>query len=109
MAFMWEQRPRLLREENWNAQQLSQEIYAMISPDSDVSTDGNVQINANPKATVPPFVISGLPNDGSPAMQMRRSDGTVINFNNNGTVTSTPAGGTPQQVSGGGGGVPVWG
>ena len=117
MAFGWEERPRLLREESWTAPALAQEIYASLSPDAPTSTNGPVQINqSNPNASVAPLTIGNASNSG-PAITINRQDGITINFNGDGTITSQSDDGGQQQVNGGGGGrgssggqvIPVWG
>lgn len=53
MAFQWDQRSRLLREEEWDANGLAQEIYAMMSPDAPASTQGPVEIVKNDTPNIP--------------------------------------------------------
>ncbi len=76
------------------------------------NTNAPVQVTLPTGATVAPIVINNAPSTG-PAMQIVQSGGTVINFNNDGTVTSTAPGQTTSTPvsggGGGGGGVPVWG
>lgn len=108
--FGYDQKDRLLRE-SWTADALAQELYAMFGSQVPNNTQSPVTVMLPMNAPEAPFQVTGAPPGGS-SFVINRNDGTTINFNNDGTITSTTPGQPPQQVSGGvsGGGpvVPVW-
>lgn len=109
MAFFFDQRQRLLRE-NWTANELSQEIFAMMSPDSPMTTQAPVTVSQQPNG-VAPFQVQSSP-DGTTPLFSVNGGSTVLSFaGNQFTVTQ---GGTTKVIAGGGGGsggsvIPVWG
>ena len=111
--FGWDQKDRLLRE-SWTADALAQELYAMFGAQVPNNTQAPVNVTLPSGNPVAPFEVTGAPPTG-PALVINRNDGTTVTYNNDGTITSTPPGGQPTQVSGGGGGggggpvIPVWG
>lgn len=107
--FGWDQRQRLLRE-SWTANALSEEIFAMMSPDAPNDTQAPVKIDLPTGTTVAPIQLGNSP-DGSPVFSITRPNGEpgpTISFGG-GTflVDGQPIVGSGG--GGGGGGTPVWG
>ena len=56
MAFFFNQRQRLLRE-NWTASALAEEIFAMMSPDTPMTTDNSVKVDLPTESKVAPYQV----------------------------------------------------
>lgn len=110
--FGFDQRERLLREENWTANGLAQELYAMFSPDVPSNTLSTVTITPPTGSTVAPITIGNVP-DGGTVFNITHQDGSAagsIGIGPDGLTFTDPNGNTsPVGSGGGGGGVPVWG
>jgi hypothetical protein len=109
--FGWDQKDRLLRE-SWTADALAQELYAMFGDQVPNNTAAPVDVTLPMGSPVAPYQVTGAPDTG-PALQITTNDGTVTNYNNDGTITTGPPDNQqPVNAIGGGGsapGVPVWG
>jgi len=116
MAFLYDQRTRLLRE-SWTADALAQELYAMISADVASNTRAPVSISLPTADTVAPITI-GNNTPTSPVFQINHPNGTTDTItlvngqwfdsnsgNNQGPILMGGGGGG----SGGGPVIPVWG
>lgn len=65
-----EQRQRLLREDPWpNANMLAQELYAMFSPEQELTHDGPITLNVN--GLVPPITLN-FPDGSLPIIRVQR-------------------------------------
>lgn len=117
--FGWDQRQRLQRR-NWgaDAEGLSEELFAMFSPQVPNTTEAPVQVSLPNGNTEAPFQIgnvSNRPDDSVPVFSITRNDGSPFgNISISGDTfvfTSGTPGATPRPMGGGGGGggVPVWG
>src|ERR1700682_1783557 len=74
MAFLFDQRTRLLRE-SWTADALAQELYAMISADVASNTLAPVSISLPVNSPVAPIQIGNYA-PGQPIMRFLNSDGS---------------------------------
>src|SRR3990167_1524023 len=70
MALGYTQRPRLLREDNWTAPDLAQELYAMMSPDTPDSTQAPIEMQ-NGYDDMVPFTLRGF-SDGDTILNITR-------------------------------------
>src|ERR1700692_4382465 len=108
MAFLYDQRTRLLRE-SWTADNLAQELYAMISADVASNTHGPVTVTSE-NANIAPITICNvqsvspifnITNPGEPPIEISIVDNQFL------------INGQPMSGGGGGGGggsiIPVWG
>jgi hypothetical protein len=114
MAFLFDQRTRLLRE-SWTADALAQEIYAMISADTPANTQGPVSISLPKGATVAPITIGNNGPD-NPVFDIKRPglpDENIFLINDQWFIDNGNGQGKQPMFAGGGssGGqvVPVWG
>lgn len=76
MAFFFDQRQRLLREENWTAHALAQEVFGMMSPDVPMNTESAVKVSLPTGATVAPYQVGNF-QDGNPVMSFTKPDGSA--------------------------------
>ena len=104
MAFLYDQRQRLLRE-YWTAPGLAEEIFAMMSPDVPNNTAAPVQINLPTGSTVQPIQIGNY-DPGAPVINFTGPGGEELGTwapsltPNNEIISGSGSGG-----GGGGGGV----
>jgi hypothetical protein len=116
MAFMWDQRERLLRDDDWTAPALAEELYCMFGPQVPNNTEAPVNVSLPTGSQVPPFQISNAPLDNIPMFDFHHADGTPGGniFFSGGNFFFQGPGSQPSLMGGGGGGgggptVPVWG
>jgi hypothetical protein len=111
MAF-GDERVRLLRQEDWTAPGLAQELFAMMAPDIPNTTQSPVAVNLPSEATVAPFQIQNGTDD-QPVFSIKKNDGTPIGTVGlqDGQFIFTDPNGLRTPMGGGSGGttVPVWG
>ncbi len=93
MAFLWDQRQRLLREEGWNATELAKELFAMFSPDVPDNTRAPISIDNTKKNTVSPITFDGA-GSGTVAgnVTINKTDGAISLGNAGGSGAGQPGG-----------------
>lgn len=110
--FGFDQRQRLMREENWTATGLAQEIWAMMQPDVPNNTQAPVNVALPQGSTAAPFQVAGF-SDGETIFNITKGNGQKYGDISivGGQFMFTDPNGKQTSMGGGGGGttVPVWG